>query len=156
MSLIFLGFGLGSPLWGRLSDVIGSRKKPLMFGPSLAGIVALWIVFFSASSNTVLLYFALFLCGFFASAQVLVFAVGNDMCRPGLNATTVSFTNLLVMLGGMLLQPMVGKILDHRRYIGDIGIYVIDFQYALIILPVGLLIGGMLAIFLKETYHLKN
>lgn len=155
-SLIFLGFGLGSPMWGRLSDVIGSRKKPLLIGPSLSGVVALWIVFFSASSNTILLYIGLFLCGFFASAQVLVFAVGNDMCRPGLNATTVSFTNLLVMLGGMVFQPIVGKILYYRRDIGEFGIHLIDYQYALALLPAGLLLGGVLAVFLKESYNLKN
>jgi hypothetical protein len=90
------------------------------------------------------IYILLFVGGFFASAQVIVFAVGNDICHPRLSATTVSYTNFLVMLGGMILQPLVGIIVDSLHT---------TLQQALIILPIGLGAAFILTMFLQESYN---
>eukprot|EP01126_Amoeba_proteus_P029833 TRINITY_DN2946_c0_g2_i1.p1 TRINITY_DN2946_c0_g2~~TRINITY_DN2946_c0_g2_i1.p1 ORF type:complete len:434 (-),score=-27.22 TRINITY_DN2946_c0_g2_i1:187-1488(-) len=139
-SLIFLGFAIGSPIWGIISDLFGSRKKPIAYGAVLAAISAIILIFFPNSSIR-LNYALLFSLGFFTSAEVLVFAIGNDSCKPAISATTVSFINMLVMLGGMILQPMAGYLLD---------ICSNDYKIALLILPVGLVIASLLCFFLKE------
>lgn len=156
-SMVFLGFALGGPIWGRTSDIIKSRRTPLMIG-SITSAIASYAFLQLQSPSITLLYSLLFAVGFLASAQVLVFAVGEDTCRPGMSATTVSFTNLLVMLGGFLLQPLVGILID---YVGNenlsvtAGINLGDFKLALMILPCGLLMASILCFFLKETYNQK-
>lgn len=158
-SLVFLGFGIGGPLWGICSDQLRSRRIPLMFGSLCASVFAFMIVFALPTSLT-MWYCLLFGMGLFASAQVLVFAVGNDICRPELSATTASFTNMIVMLGGLLLAPLVGVILDwltphHAQKVMHNPTF-IDFQYALLLLPVGLLLAGLLSVILKESFHIKR
>ena len=139
-SFVFLGFAIGSPIWGIISDLFASRKKPLAYGAVLAAIPAIMLIFFPNSSIN-LNYVLLFSLGFFTSAEVLVFAIGNDSCKPEISATTVSFINMLVMLGGMLLQPMAGYLLD---------ICSNDYRIALLILPAGLVIASLLCFLLKE------
>lgn len=140
--LVFLGFGLGAPFWGIFSDWIHSRKRPLILGASIAGICA-WLVLYHRPTNLYLIYSLLFFMGLFASAQVIVFAVGNDICHPRLSATTVSYTNFFVMLGGMFVQPLVGITMEHWH---------IPLAKALMILPLGLSISVILTLLMQESY----
>lgn len=156
-SMVFLGFACGGPIWGRTSDVIQSRRIPLMIGSISAAGVAL-LIFNLQIQNVQIIYTLLFLLGLLASAQILVFAVGEDNCRPGMSATTVSFTNFLVMLGGMALQPLVGVLLDRLQTINAYGEVIIsthNFQKALIIMPLGLILAAVLSFILKESYNNK-
>lgn len=156
-SMVFLGFALGSPLWGRASDLIKSRRIPLMLG-SITSAIAAYLLLKMQINSVTLLFSVLFALGFLASAQVLVFAVGEDSCRPGMSATTASFTNFIVMLGGFVLQPLVGIILDYLRTNESTNAVVnlVDFKAALLIIPIGLVVASILSFFLKETYNLKS
>ncbi len=142
-SLVFWGFGIGAPIWGVFSDWIHSRKKPLIIG-SIVSAICSYVLLYNTPDVCWVTYTLLFASGFFASAEVVVFAVGNDICRPRLSATTVSYTNFLVMLGGMLLQPLVGILVNS---------FSITLQKALIILPLGLILATILSVFLKESYN---
>ena len=145
-SLVFLGFGIGGPIWGLISDKLHSRRKPLIVGSVIASICAVAMLYYSPSVRW-MIYVLLFSCGLFASAQVLVFAVGNDICRPGLSATVVSYTNLFVMLSG-IIQPLVGYIMDYLQQ---------PIQNALMILPLGLILSAFLGCFLlRESYHSRG
>lgn len=153
-SMVFLGFAIGGPIWGRISDVIKSRRIPLMLGSVGAAASAL-LLLNSSVTNVNSLFMMLFLLGALASAQILVFAIGEDSCRPGMSATTVSFTNFLVMLGGMALQPLVGFFLDRFQTIsasGQVLISTQNFKSALLIMPCGLILAAMLSLILKESY----
>ena len=75
-------------------------------------------------------------------------------------------TNMIVMLGAMFLQPLVGRLLDfslstHAGAASVAGaavnniekLYTVDdYQFALSIIPVGILIAAILTFFLKETH----
>ncbi len=156
--MVFLGFAIGGPLWGRTSDLIKSRRLPLMVGSITSAIAATFIL--TAQIHSVyILFTALFMLGFLASAQILVFAVGEDTCRPGMTATTVSFTNFLVMLGGIAMQPLVGILLDRLQTSnanGVVNISVQNFKYALLVMPIGLALASVLCFFLKESYNHKS
>jgi MFS family permease len=157
-SMVFLGFAIGGPLWGRTSDIIRSRRTPLMVGSITAALAAVLLLQMQITNITIL-FSMLFALGFLASAQVLVFAVGEDSCRPEMSATTVSFTNFIVMLGGFVLQPLVGIVVDALRNESVNGVAVVsaqNFKVALLIIPLGLLIASFLTFFLKETYDLKS
>lgn len=157
-SMVFLGFAIGGPIWGRASDMICSRRIPLMLGSVTSAAVALALLRMQIT-NTNTIYTLLFMLGALASAQILVFAVGEDSCRPGMSATTVSFTNFLVMLGGMALQPLVGFFLDRMQAVNAVDgafISVHNFKSALMIMPTGLILAAILSLMLKESYHFKS
>lgn len=160
-SMLLLGFGVGGPIWGWFSDFIKSRKIPLILGNTLAAVSAYYIIWMADPSSPLTLNIVLFMCGVFASAEILVFAIGNDVCPPRLCATTVAFVNMLTMVGGIIFQPLVGYILDYIQnpnIISDSGNVAIftDYQKALLVLPIGLLLGSIICIFMKDSYRVEK
>lgn len=157
-AIVFLGFAIGGPIWGRTSDLIKSRRLPLMLGSISAALVATFLLM--AQINSIyILFITLFMLGLMASAQILVFAVGEDNCRPGMTATTISFTNFLVMIGGISMQPLVGLLLDKMQTTNVSGIVSIStqsFKFALLVMPLGLILASILSFFLKESYNNKS
>lgn len=170
-SLLFMGFTVGAPLMGFMSDKLARRKFPMLFGATGAGILMLIILYMPGLSEThiQILMFAL---GMFYSAQAIVFAVGRELSPGEAAGTAMAATNMIVMLGAMLLQPLVGHLLDFSASlpIGD-GIAntevvvnnlhkvynVHDYQFALALIPAGIFIAAILTFFLKETHaHAKR
>jgi MFS family permease len=141
-SMVFLGFAIGSPIWGHISDKIKSRRIPLIFGSLLATIFFTLCLLINDLS-TAMLASLFFIGAFFSSAQVLVFAVANDITEEDMAATSLSFTNFLVMTGGLVLQPLIGKIIDYSH----------NYQLALCIIPIGTAIAVILSYIMAETYN---
>ncbi|HEV2523753.1 MAG TPA: MFS transporter [Gammaproteobacteria bacterium] len=152
-SMLFLGFAVGAPLWGIISDAMQSRRIPLIIGSFLsAGFMAL--VVFMPTTSLIWMYALLFLSTFFASVEILIFAVSNDISRHSVSATAIAFANMVVMIGGVLLPPLIGKILDSELLSDNVSVLTAsDFSIALAILPLGLVLSGILSLFLKESYH---
>ncbi len=152
-SMVFLGFALGGPVWGLISDAMSSRRIPLMMGSFISAIL-MAVALLEPSWLGQWMKLILFLCGFFASAEILVFAVSNDMNRSEVSATAVAFTNMVVMIGGALLPPLIGRLLDNSMKVvnGLPSNTAEDFGTALLILPLTLVFAGILSYYLKETY----
>lgn len=154
-SSIFLGWLVGGPVSGWLSDKIRSRRKPLIVGSILA-TMSITIILIWPTMNHFLLSLMLFLFGLFSSVEIICFAVGRDLVGVKLTATAMGVINLLIMLGGMILQPLAGWLLNvfwNGVMIHQVRIYAADdYRKALIIVPVGMLIAAILSFFLKESY----
>ncbi len=164
-SLLFLGFTVGAPLMGFVSDKLRRRKLPMLFGATGAGIVML-IIMYLPGLQEVHTDALMFLLGILYSTQCIVFAVGRELSPNEAAGTAMAMTNMLVMLGALLFQPLVGKLLDFKLathvpphlltvlshdklrqfYTAD------DYQFALSIVPIGIILAAMLTFFLKETY----
>jgi len=143
-SMVYVGFGIGGPIWGILSDFVASRKIPLMLGSIISAVLISIILYIPMS--IMWMNICLFLFGLFVSAEILVFAAINDLCHKEISATAVGFVNMLIMVGGLYLQPKVGLILDYLSYPNELT----KFKIALIILPVGLIVSAILSMFLKN------
>lgn len=153
-SMVFLGWLIGGPLAGLISDHTKSRKWPLLIGCILGGIIVTIIIYYTQLSGF-WLYSLLFLFGLCSSAQVLCFAVSRDHCPKQIVATAMAFTNFIVMISGIIFQPLFGRLLD-RVWTGQIeqGIRVYaaaDYQHAMIILPIAYLIGLVLILWLRDS-----
>lgn len=152
-SMIFIGFSIGGPLWGILSDKLASRRLPLIVGSFLSAIAFFILILFPMNLK-LWMYSWLFIASLFTSAQILVFAVSNDENPKYLAATAAAFTNMVVMIGGMFLPPIIGKILDMSIELsnGLPNYSAENYKLALMVLPVGLVLSGILSYFLKESY----
>lgn len=151
VSLVFLGFAIGSPFWGYISEVLRSRKKPLVIGATAVTIISFYLIWLTPNSIG-LIYILLFGLGFFTGTEILVFAIGNDVCAHRLVASAVAFVNMLVMSGGFIFQPIVGNIIDFMNVKHDVLASFAEYRIALLILPIGLFISVLLSLSLKETY----
>jgi len=157
-SMVFLGWLVGGPLVGCVSDMAYSRKIPLSIG-CLVSALSISLIIYCPQFSVNWLYTLLFIFGVFSSFQVLCFAVSKENNPDSLVATASSFTNLLTMAGGMVCQPLVGRILDNTwsgQITDGIRIYSLtNYQLALTILPVAFLFGFILTFWLRETHHKK-
>lgn len=164
-SLLFFGFMIGAPSMGFISDYLRRRKMPMLLGASGAALVMMIILYVPNLSN-VQIGALMFLLGLLYSAQAIVFAVGRELSPSEAAGTAMALTNMIVMLGATFLQPFVGRLLDWSVYLRDKGLYTThlatekmqllytadDYQFALSVIPLGILIAAFLTFFLKETH----
>ncbi len=141
-SCIFLGFAIGGPLFGFLSNYCGDKIKSMMMGTALA---LLSLVFAIYMNNLPLWIFGalLFLFGLGTGAFMSCFAVGKELNSIALAATVVALINTGDGLFGSFTEPLIGKFLDmawsgkiinHAHYFS-----LQDFHYAFMILPMYLI-----------------
>lgn len=164
-SLLFLGFTIGAPLMGFISDRLKRRKLPMFLGATGAAIVMV-IILYMPGISSYQINILMFVMGLLYSAQCIVFAVGRELSPNEAAGTAMAMTNMIVMLGAMFLQPLVGRLLDFSltKHINDLPLKSIpidqlqqlytasDYQFALSIIPVGIILAALLTFFLKETY----
>ena len=153
ISCMFLGWAVGAPVAGYLSDLSGRRVFPLVMGAILAFVCICLILYYPGLSYTAL-NILLFLYGVFSGTELIVFIMAKENSGAQLSGTVFAATNMIVTLGGVIFQPLVGKLLDT---FGDSGLVngehiytVIDYQVALSILPISLLLVTIAAFFLKD------
>lgn len=150
------GWIISGPIIGALSDKIQRRRMPLLVTGLFAALL-LCVVFYVPGLNPTNLYLIFFLIGFCCGAHSLCFALGKETNPIQVSATSVAVTNMLIMAGGMIFQPLVGKLLVlHSTSPLDaqgLPTYLsADYTFALSVIPIGVALGLILSIFLKETY----
>lgn len=155
-TLTFLGWIIGGPVIGAFSDKIKRRRMPLLICGGIAAAL-LCIVFYLPGLSLTQLNTIFFVTGFCCGAHPLCFALGKENNPAPMSGTAVAVTNMLIMAGGAIFQPVVGKLLDLHTTspIGVNGLPMYasaDYTFALSIIPLGVLFGIFLSTFLKETY----
>ena len=164
-SCLFMGFMIGAPTMGFISDQLKRRKLPMFVG-ALSAAVVMMIILYVPGLTENNLRVLMFVLGLFYSVQALVFAVGRELSPQEAGGTAIAMTNMLVMIGAMFLQPVIGRLLDwsYRQHLTDNMVRLLDvdhvrelytphdYQFALSIIPVGIVIAAILTFFLKETH----
>lgn len=110
-SLIFIGFAIGAPLFGWISDLLGKRRPVMAWGTVMAA-GCLGAVLYFPQPSVALMYSALFLFGFSISAFLLCFTMIKEIHFPVVAATAIGFMNAFDALFGAFSDPLTGKILD--------------------------------------------
>ena len=141
ITLVYLGWALGGPLIGLISDRLNLRSLPLVLG-AVAALACIIVVLYLPGLPVPLLYAALFGYGFFCGAEVIIFAISKECSAPELGGTAVAVVNMITMLAGAILQPWVGKMLDQfwtEGVVDNMRVYSLEhYQLALMVLPIGL------------------
>lgn len=155
-SMIWLGIGIGSPLFGWLSDRCYSRRLALSVS-ALFGLLSTCLLLYVPGIPMSWMYAVLFALGMGAGGQTVSFAVVKDNNAAHLVGTASGFNNLSVLIGGAIFQPLVGVIL-HRsaawRLEQGIPVYTLSgYQKALLVMPCCYLAALIISLwFLKESH----
>ena len=110
-SLMLIGWGIGAPVAGWISDYLGKRKLPMLVCAFVVLIIFSISIYFSAiplGINRILL----FIYGLFGGGMVVCFAVAREQNRPESSGGTLGFVNTIVMASGAIFQPLIGWLLD--------------------------------------------
>jgi hypothetical protein len=90
-----------------------------------------------------------------SSAQILVFAIAHEASQMKIAGTAVALTNMIVMVGGNIFQPVIGKFLDMSwsgAMVDGARIYSPRaFELALSVMPIGIFIALCITYFIRET-----
>lgn len=154
-SLVFVGWGIGAPLFGWFSDRIGRRLPPVIVGLALQTVSLALLIYAPGLSMAAIAALA-FLVGFAGSAQIVVFALARENHSPRLSGTAIGFVNGMVTGAGALFQPLVGYLLD-LAWTGETALGARlyqpgDYRLAFACL-IACALGGLLcALAIRETY----
>ncbi|MFM9846919.1 MAG: MFS transporter [Hyphomicrobiaceae bacterium] len=153
-STLFIGWGVGAPVFGWLSDRIGRRRPPFIAGIALCTAAMAALVYLPGlplSAVTALC----FLCGFGGSSQIVGFAAAREHNAATLSGTAIGFVNGMVTGAGALYQPLLGWLLD-LAWNGHMasGARIYDpaaYRFAFSVLVAGAVIGLLCTLAMRET-----
>lgn len=155
VSILLLGWLISSLSTGFLSDMLKMRKSLLVFATGFSCLFSA-IILYVPGIDTTMLYGLLFFWGLSCGPHPLTFTMSKENNPQKIAGTAVSFANLIIMGGGFIFQPLVGKFLDlgwSGTMAYGVRVYSVhNFTVSLSILPIGLLIAFILSLNLKETY----
>jgi MFS family permease len=158
VSLIFIGFAVGAPIFGWFSDWI-KRRVAVMFWGTLVALFSITAAIYVPNLSVGTLSVLLFVFGFSISSFLLCFTMIREINAPILAATAVGFMNAFDALFGAFSDPFTGKILDmnwNGAMADGARVFSVDsYQIAFLTLPIYLIIALITLARIKET-HCKH
>lgn len=108
---LFIGWAIGAPLTGWLSDRMG-RRRPILVTASALMTLSLLLVVFASPMPKAVLAALLFLNGAASSTMILTFAAARAANSAGATGLALGIVNTCVVGSGAITQPLLGAILD--------------------------------------------
>ncbi|MBP9840810.1 MAG: MFS transporter [Simkaniaceae bacterium] len=146
--MMWLGLGVMSPFIGYLSDFARKRKIFLQLA-SVVGLFASLVALYCQIS-LIGLYIALLLMGMASGGQILCFPLIRENNSPAVASTAMGLTNMAVVAGGAILQPLAGYFLSCFEAVGDVY-SVHAYEISLILVPLCSCFGLIISFLIKET-----
>lgn len=132
---LWIGVALGGPAWGFFS--CWNRKLVTKIAYLLSGISSTLFIYFGLT-NIMFIDTLLFIFGFSCAAQCLSFGFMRDFQDKSLIGSAVGFTNMCVILGGAVLQPLSGFLID---YFYKNHSFLISMKYTFFMMPLIAVLG---------------
>ena len=157
ISSVFFGVSMGAFASTYFSDRVGSRRLPMVIG-AVGSLITYSLIIYVPGISLTMMYVLTFLAGFFFTGQLMCFASAVEMVPVSSSGVVVGFTNMVVMLSGVIFQPFVGWLLDlsHRMTqeaaLGSSMYTLQDWRFSLTSIIVCLTVAFLLSFFIKETH----
>ena len=159
VSIYFLGFAIGSALWGRVSDALRRRRAVAL---AVSGVhvlgwgVWLWATWRAGGALPLAATYALcVLMGLATAGFTLSWASAKEVNPPQLSGMATSVVNVGIFLGPAILQPMVGWLMERTwdgRMEAGVRIYsAVDWRNGLLLLAAAAFAGWIATLFVRET-----
>ncbi len=144
VSLIYIGAAVGAPLLGLLSSLT-RMTRGVMLTSCIVLIMATIYAFFSGCTLDGMCY-CCFGIGFFAGAYMLVFGQVRKLVPESMEGVAMATANGFMLLGGPLMQPLIGFLLGNQSEHGLETLALEHYQMAFLVI-VGCQLLALLCIY---------
>lgn len=155
VSLIFIGFAVGAPVFGLFSDWL-QKRKVVMFWGTVLSLISISIVIYAPGISAYSIAFWLFIFGFAISSFLLCFTMIREVSLPILAATAIGFMNAFDALLGAISDPLTGKFLDMQWngvLVDGVRVFSVDaYRMVFLTIPIYLVIALITLLKIKETH----
>jgi MFS family permease len=145
-SMVPIGWVIGCPLLGYISDKLG-RRKPVLIGGALlilaAGIAAVYV-----PAGTFPRYSVALVLGVASGAAMIPFSMIKEANPSQVKGTAAGVMNFLVFLTTGVVSPFISRLMVPSQ---DAVLTLREFQQAFLPLVFGVVIAIVLSLFLRET-----
>lgn len=155
LSTFYVGVGIGGPLWSWILTFFKSYRRSMIVSAFVTFLFLSMVIYFPHLPFSAV-YSLFFIAGAASSGQFLAFASVADINDRDRAATASGVHNMLCMFSGILMQPVIGAVLDFvwngERIAGTPYYSLADYHLALSIVPLSLVLAGLCVILIRETY----
>ncbi len=152
-SALLIGWAVGGPLAGAISDRLGRRKPLLQAGIGL-GVVGLSTLLYGGVTEQLYFYPLFFVTGAGLSAMVVTYALARGINRPQVTGTVLGFVNGMTVAQGAIFQPLLGWLLDLKwdgEMLAGARVYSPEaYQFAFSVLVGFAVLGFCLTLMIRE------
>jgi MFS family permease len=151
-NMLYVGVVFGSPFFAYLATRLNSYKKP-MIGAATTATVALFFVIFCTGMPVEGIFVLFGIIGF-ACGAMLTYPLAIMIFPGSISATVSGFINMMSMLSGVILMPLIGYIINlswDGTTENGVNVYsVIDYKYGLTTVLLFLIAGIITSLMIKD------
>lgn len=155
VSMLFLGWAIGAPVMGWLSDYTG-RRKPVLLAGILCNSVLFALILFAGWRAPGPLSALFFMLGISGSMMTIAFGCMRELNPPRHGSTAMGLVNMCVVGSGAVMQPVIGWLLDlgwDGRLVAGARVYESAvYSGAFTVLFASNLLALLCVLLLRETY----
>jgi MFS family permease len=145
-SMVPIGWIIGCPLLGYISDKIGHRKPVLLGGALLMLVAAIAAVYLP--EGVLPRYSVPLVLGIGSGAAMIPFSMIKEANPPEVKGTAAGVMNFLVFLATGIMSPFVSHLMTPAP---DVPLTLHKFQEGFLPLIVGIVLAIMLSFIIRET-----
>lgn len=155
ISLAWIAYAIGCPLFGAISDVT-KRRKPILILCAALGLISTLLILYGHMEHKWFYAPLFFLLGLAATAQNIGFATITEQASQATRATALGMNNMFILIPSAIIPVVIGAVIthlnsDHQTSATHISVH--SFEIGLGIIPLLYGTGLLMCIFaLKETY----
>jgi len=159
VSLLFIGWAIGAPFFGWLSDRIQMRKKLLNIGSGILCVLVACICFIP-NPPLIITVCILIGIGFTGAAMTVCFALARENTPANISGAVIGIVNSMTVASGAVLQPAVGVMLDNLwdgTQENGINVYQSgDYRTGFIVVLSAIIIGFLTSLSLRESVLMRK
>lgn len=149
LTIAWIGYSIGCPLFGFISDYMSRRKPTMIFAACLCLTSIVLITYFTSIKP--ILFIAFFMLGMGASGQSVGFAIVSEYCRDEYMAAGLGFNNAIIATFTSINAPLIGWLISSLS--SGHTPNTLDYQKAFSLIMVFLVFAITCStFFIKETF----
>lgn len=151
VSMLYIGWLVGGPIAGLISDSVGIRRN-LLLGAGVLTLLTTLVVVLVPRLDLTGSYVLMLILGLASCSQVVCFVTAVEHNPPEVAGTAIAATNMLIMLLGGAGEWAFGMILDLSAA-GPAPYPEAAYRRAILLLPAMAALGTLAAFLLRESYR---